>query len=335
MQGSNAESIQASAPGGEPSASRTGKFAILIWLLVPPAWLAGPGGQEWLWPFTPFANVLHVLTACALVLGVAAVLEGRRTVAVLMSLPTLALVGWSAPRLSAVEPTGAHAADLTVVSWNLGADVATPDEAAAWIAACDADVIALCELDIDVAERLTADFAERFPYRVLHPWGIDGRGVFSRYPIVEDDFLQLEGERLHLRVTLDVDGRPMRLVVCHLALEAALLGRAEGSVRDLDLLVDELLDGPPGLLVGDFNSSETSALYAGLAERLVDTFRESGSGFGFSFPMPLRYNFVPLPPFVRIDHIWRTAGLESVETWIGPDGGSDHLPVTTRLSFEL
>ncbi|MEO0651187.1 MAG: endonuclease/exonuclease/phosphatase family protein [Planctomycetota bacterium] len=316
-----------------PRRGRAGLISIGLGVLVLLAWLAGPGGQAWLWPLTPFANVLHVLTAAALVLGVAAVFEGRRVLATALVLPTLVLVGWSAPRLGSEGEAARPEADLTVVSWNLGASVASPDEAAAWIAASDADVIALCELNPEVADRLTGDFAGRFPHRILHPLGVNGRGVLSRFPIVDDEFLKLEGTRKHLRVTLDVEGRQLRLVVVHLALEAALLGRAEGSVRDVDRLVDDLLEGPPGLLVGDFNSSETSPLYNALSGRLTDTFRESGAGLGFSFPLPFRYWGVPLVPFVRIDHVWRTQGLESVRTWIGDDGGSDHLPVTTRIRF--
>lgn len=317
-----------------PRRGRAGLVSISLGLLVVLAWLAGPGGQAWLWPLTPFANVLHVLTAGALVLGVAAVFEGRKVLAVALVLPFLVLVGWSAPRLASEEPANRSGADLTLVSWNLGASVATPDEVAAWIAASRADVIALCELNPEVAARLEREFAERFPHRVFHPLGVNGRGVLSRFPILESEFLKLEGTRKHLRVTLDVEGHPLRLVVVHLALEAAILGRAEGSVRDVDLLVDDLLAGPPGLLVGDFNSSETSPLYHALARRLTDTFRESGKGLGFSFPLPFRYWGVPLVPFVRIDHVWRTDGLQSVETWIGDDGGSDHLPVTTRLAWD-
>lgn len=304
-------------------------------VLLPLAWLAGPGGVDRLWPFTLPGNLLHLLTAAALALGALSLLGGRRITGLALCVPALAFIAWGTPRLVPAEPgspaPAAGAVQLTLVNWNLGAAVASPDDAAAWIAGSDADVIALCELNPEVAERLERDFAARFPFRVLHPFGVPGRGVLSRFPILAHDFVKLEGARRHLRVTLDVNGAPLRLVVSHLALEAALLGRAEGSVRDVELLVGELLEGAPGLLVGDFNSSETSALYARLSERLVDTFRESGSGLGFSFPLPLRYKLVPLPPFVRIDHIWRTEGLESIETWIGPDGGSDHLPVTTRL----
>lgn len=38
-----------------------------------------------------------------------------------------------------------------------------------------------------------------------------------------------------------------------------------------------------------------------------------------------------LPPIVRYDYVWHTPEFESVGAWIGPDTGSDHLPVLARL----
>ncbi|QDU68615.1 endonuclease/exonuclease/phosphatase family protein [Engelhardtia mirabilis] len=313
----------------------------LHWLFaigLPASWLAGPLGVDALWFLAGPANLLHVGVALGAVLGIDALRQGRRWLGWTLLLNPIVLGAWWAPRILAPQglkaaPLGASA-DLQVVAWNLGSAVASPDDAASWIAEQDADVVALCELNAQVAAELVARLSERYPYRVLHPLGVPGRGVLSRFPIVETEFFHLEGERAHLDVTLDVNGRPLRLTVVHLSLFAALLGRADGSVRDLGPLTDGLLASPPGLLLGDFNSSETSAVYARLAASgLVNTFREAGEGLGFSFPLPGRYKGLPLPPIVRIDHVWRTPGLVARRAKVGSDGGADHLPLIVDLDF--
>jgi vancomycin resistance protein VanJ len=324
-----------SAPAG--GARRGGRW--LSWAtlaLLPLAWAAGPLGVDALWPLTGVANLLHLAVAAALVLGLAALRVRRRWLAAGLLVHPVLFCAWAAPRLwsGPMPAESAAAADLTLLCWNLGDAVCSAEEAAAFLRRSDADLVALCELNGAVATRLVDEFGSRFPHRVLHPLGVDGRGVFSRFPIRSHEFLELEGRRRHLRVELDVGGRTLHLVVVHLALQAALLGEREGSVRDLGPLVDTLLTRPPGLLLGDFNSSESSAVYRGLAARgLVDTFREAGSGAGFSFPLPFRYWGVPSVPLVRIDHVWRTAGIVATEARFGPDGGSDHLPLTVRLRF--
>lgn len=320
---------------------RPRRRALLHWsfaLALPGTWLAGPLGVGGLWLLTGPANLLHVGAALGALLGLDALRMGRRLLGGALLVHPIALGAWWLPRmqLSAPPSLGAPAHhDLTLAVWNLGAEVASPAAATAWIAESDADVVALCELDADVADALVAALGERYPHRALYPLGVAGRGVLSRFPLVAEEFFRLEGERAHLAVTLDVGGRPLDLAVVHLSLLAALLGRAEGSVRDLDILVERLAASPPGLLVGDLNSAETSAVYARLgASGLVDAFREAGRGPGFSFPLPGRYKGLPLPPFVRIDHVWRTTGLVATAARIGTDGGADHLPVIVDLRFE-
>jgi endonuclease/exonuclease/phosphatase (EEP) superfamily protein YafD len=40
-----------------------------------------------------------------------------------------------------------------------------------------------------------------------------------------------------------------------------------------------------------------------------------------------------IPPLVRIDYIWHSAGLRALQAWQGPAIGSDHLPLQAILEF--
>jgi endonuclease/exonuclease/phosphatase family metal-dependent hydrolase len=71
----------------------------------------------------------------------------------------------------------------------------------------------------------------------------------------------------------------------------------------------------------------------------VDAFAAAGSGRGWTLPRRVgrssRFNhamhWLPLRPVARIDYIWCTPGIAVEAAWLGPDAGSDHLPVLARI----
>ena len=86
----------------------------------------------------------------------------------------------------------------------------------------------------------------------------------------------------------------------------------------------------PALLLGDFNITSRSAHYAQFVKAgLVDAFRARGRGRGAT--LPARVMRLPLRPVARVDYIWHTDDLETLDGWIGAGTGSDHRPVLSRL----
>jgi endonuclease/exonuclease/phosphatase family metal-dependent hydrolase len=234
------------------------------------------------------------------------------------------------------EPTGKG---FALYNLNAGNSVAKWPRVAAEIEALDPDLVALEELNPAMAEGLVAALGSRFPYRALYPLGVAGRGLLSKHPIRSAALVERGGERGILECELEVHGRALRIHVVHLSLLAALEGVAEPTAQDLFASAESLLraareSGVPGLLVGDFNSTETSAIYGRLLELgLVDGYRLGGGGFDFSFPIGNRYPFLSSPPIVRIDHLFLTPGLSASAARLAPDAGSDHLPLYARLLF--
>lgn len=89
--------------------------------------------------------------------------------------------------------------------------------------------------------------------------------------------------------------------------------------------------GGPTILLGDFNLTDQNDSYALLRDAgLTDAFRTAGWGFGATWPV--RKLGMPFP-LVRIDYIWYSERIHCTQAWLGPDLGSDHLPLLADLTW--
>ncbi len=104
---------------------------------------------------------------------------------------------------------------------------------------------------------------------------------------------------------------------------AAFIQRADEAEEIRDIIDREDL---PFLLCGDFNATPHEWTYAKLAAGLTDAYRASGGLWGATFPSSR--------PLVRIDFILASPEWFVASTDVGPDGFSDHRPVTARLRLQ-
>jgi endonuclease/exonuclease/phosphatase family metal-dependent hydrolase len=82
----------------------------------------------------------------------------------------------------------------------------------------------------------------------------------------------------------------------------------------------------PVLVAGDFNTPVESRIYRSYWSELTNAFSEAGFGFGFTrFARWLN---------VRIDHVLVDEHWRVRDAWVGPDVGSDHLPVLADLELK-
>ncbi len=84
----------------------------------------------------------------------------------------------------------------------------------------------------------------------------------------------------------------------------------------------------PVIIAGDFNMPVESAIYRQVWGGYDNAFSKTGSGFGWT--EHARYRGVPMA--VRIDHILTGGGLVPQFCEVGPDIGSDHLPVIADVA---
>lgn len=310
-------------------------------------------------------TILHLLLFPA-PLALLILLWRRRWWLALSTLPPLLLlVVTFGPRFlpRAVAAVPADAPQITLLTFNLHSDWTAhyPEPLVEVILEADADVVAVQELSEPAAADLQAALADAYPYMALHPhelYAFAGQGVFSRYPILEDEYWRHEDDDLdsvskgHQRVVLDVAGTRLVLYNTHpmnpfLRANPLRLLTGEGfsaNINNLD--ITDLLDRAAGesgpvVLAGDFNLTELNSPYQRLVEHYTDTFREVGWGFGFTYPdwnqyaaPDIRDIRIPMFPLARLDYVFHNAQVAGLEATVWPSAGSsDHRPVLVRLAL--
>jgi vancomycin resistance protein VanJ len=304
-------------------------LALLLLIVAPLA------GEAW-WP----ADLLGYVAPAALVpLALALLLTGwpwprRRWLAwLLVATVATGLVGRGLAPATAAAPAGT--ASLTVLTYNLGNGLAEPARLATMLRQSDADIVALQEVTAATAAALAAELADRYPHQAVSGAGIPGKAVLSRYPIVTAAPLELAPGRPDLRAEIDLDGRPLTVIVAHPApprLHAGSIAITDATRHQREQVTALATGSGPALLLGDLNLTDRHATYQRLTVAgLTDAFASAGAGPGFTFPA--RLGLVPALPVMRIDYIWHTGHFTTQAAWVGPDAGSDHLPVLARLTW--
>jgi endonuclease/exonuclease/phosphatase family metal-dependent hydrolase len=98
---------------------------------------------------------------------------------------------------------------------------------------------------------------------------------------------------------------------------------AEEAAQYVGGLSDEVI------VAGDFNMPTDSAIYRQVWAGLTNAFSRCGWGFGYTeWPSSRVCRFG-----VRIDHVLTGPAWRPQRCWVGPDVGSDHLPVVADLGL--
>ena len=87
--------------------------------------------------------------------------------------------------------------------------------------------------------------------------------------------------------------------------------------------------GDEKIIAGDFNLSTDSTIYRKYWSNYQNAF--SKTGFGYGHTKKTTINIFKYKS--RIDHILSTPQFKPVRTWIGPDFGSDHLPLIAEFEY--
>jgi len=232
---------------------------------------------------------------------------------------------------------------FVAMTHNVANGLARPDDLTTLLRNSHADVIGLEELAADQAIAIERDLNDLYPYQTLHPLGIPGKGLISRFPIASSELVSLYPDRPDLLVTLHGLAEPIRIIVAH---PPPPRFRKSGFHFDLatrsqiDGLIDLATPDGPTILMGDFNAPERHRSLRQLTSAgLIDAFRAAGGCS--TLPLRLaRYAYkgnrlgnLRLPPLLRVDYIWHTAELNTIAARVGRSSGSDHLPVLARVEL--
>jgi vancomycin resistance protein VanJ len=234
---------------------------------------------------------------------------------------------------------------IGVMTYNVGNGMAQPSRLVALLREVGGDLVGLQELAADQAEAIARDLSDLYPYQVLSPTGFSGKGLLSRYPVLATEQLRLYPARPDLRAILDVDGVRLQVLVAHPPpprLQRSGIRFDPVALRQLEALARLAVEHAPAVLLGDLNLTRRNPVYARFAAAgLADAFAVAGVGRGWTLPRRLGQaagfdhglHALPLRPVARVDYIWYTSALQAEAAWVGPDGGSDHLPVLARLAL--
>jgi vancomycin resistance protein VanJ len=235
----------------------------------------------------------------------------------------------------------AHQA-LRVMTFNLGAHLGQPEALIDLVADQKADLVALQEMTSEIAQTFEQEFSAVYPYRVSRPG--ETTGLFSRHPILEQEWIApTGGGRSYIRAVVEWKDETVEIFVVH-PLPPGLewyrdtaipvgLHDAGPQKQIQEIRRRAAAEDGPVLIVGDFNMSDQSRGYTGMAEAFVDAYRAGGWGFGFTFPKGLQIGRIPLPgPFIRMDYIFHSDAFCTDWARVGCGGGSDHCYVLAQLA---
>jgi len=298
--------------------------ALLTWAL----WLALAIGYfgTFSWPLDLFANFrVQYMALFALSVILLTIARRRKTaiIALLGTALTTASMASYFPEQRAPQLSAGPFRVLTFNVWFRNEELA---RVARYLETSDADVVILHEVDLQLIEQY-ADLMPSYPYRTMSPNVRRVSAIFSRWPIRDVEHLQIPNRITRItRVALDWRGTRVAVVGAHLrwpfgtkawarTAELALIAKTAHRVAE------------PLIVAGDFNMTPWS--------RYFDRFTaESGLsdctlGHGLLATWPAQF----LPARIRIDQCfasthWRVRGAS-----VGPDLGSDHLPLIADLEL--
>lgn len=223
-------------------------------------------------------------------------------------------------------PTAAVAGDpLELVSLNVLADNAERDRVLAYLRHRDADLVVLVEIDAAWAAALDA-LAPRYPHRVVEPRDdMFGIAVLSKLPLASPRVEQVADGPPVILATLPRGGRGCLLVAVH---PRAPITAAWSASRDAQLAaIGEIAaaESRPVIVAGDLNATPWSHGFRQLVR--PRGLRDSARGRG----LQPTWNARRWAPRIPIDHVIVSPEVQVLSRTIGPDVGSDHLPVEATL----
>lgn len=305
----------------------------ILFVLLPSLAAVGAGAASFLgrlwWPFDLLSSFRPHLTvgliAAALVLFGA---RWRRS-ALAVALLALGSAATIAPLFIAPEaPDTSGSPSFRVITFNVQGSNARFHEVVDWVLQQDADVVVLHEATFDWTDAFEAAGG---PLEIVPGWS-PGRdfGTLALVPpgaSVESYGFRITDPRA-VEIGFDVDGTPIRLLSVH-PLSPGGPNRNEVRDRHLDFAAEwaAALDGVRTVVAGDFNATPWSHAFRAVQRR--GDLENSQRGYGLELSFPTTASWLLQVP---IDHVLYSEGLAVVDRRLGPELGSDHVPVIVDLA---
>ncbi len=234
-----------------------------------------------------------------------------------------------------VPPASASNVDksLKVMSFNVFQRNTEVDALISIILEQDPDILALQEVTPEIGDQMVSKLSDRYPYHTLDLLGDEmGQGLMSRYPIQQ---LSATPDYHYQTAIVDAPLGSIQIFNIHSPTLFPFSWKEHWQIQrsffESVLIEINQVEGPK-IVLGDFNTTPLTELYALLTDDLSDTHLESGWGFGFSYPARPKLGISLPTPLLRIDYIFTSDHFTSVNTQVLKESGdSDHRPIKTEL----
>ncbi|MGC9395940.1 MAG: endonuclease/exonuclease/phosphatase family protein [Anaerolineae bacterium] len=239
---------------------------------------------------------------------------------------------------------------MTVMTFNIWGGSQSSETARVIVENGSPDLVALQEVTPDMAGVLLEEIGDLYPYRLLAAEGTyRGMAVLSRFPLTEIETPHLAHPWWEVQVMrVEADAGAFILynvhphatnILVYIEEGTAMAAEVRSSMAIRQQLVETLVtdfshrDGPI-VVVGDFNSTDQSDVYALMQKHLIDAYRASGWGFGHTFPAYAgSFRGIPIFPLqMRLDMVFISEDFRATRAWVSRTyGESDHRPLLTEL----
>jgi endonuclease/exonuclease/phosphatase family metal-dependent hydrolase len=197
----------------------------------------------------------------------------------------------------------------------------------------DPDILALQEVTPDIGDQMVSKLSDRYPYHTIDLLDDEmGQALMSRYPIQQ---LSATPDYHYQTAIVDTPLGSIQIFNIHSPTLFPFSWKEHWQIQrsffEGVLIEINQVEGPK-IVLGDFNTTPLTELYALLTDDLSDTHLESGWGFGFSYPARPKLGIRLPTPLLRIDYIFTSDHFISVNTQVLKESGdSDHRPIKTEL----
>jgi vancomycin resistance protein VanJ len=314
------------------------RFIILVVLLLIATLCAAAGTQHWILElfchFQPVYAVMSAICAIALLL-----LYAWRWVALAVGLALWN--GYPVARVLLQEETPAAKVSpptqrqFTVFHFNVGRTHEQPNRIGSYLQrnAKIIDAVVLIETTHDFAVALD-ELKAQYPHQIRHfeesPFGIV---VLSKHPFAIDSISYIPAERFpHIEATIKLPGRETPLALYAIHAPPPISGQlAYERNRKLDYVARAAAAQAKAtpIVVGDFNVTPWSPYFQRFA---ADSgLRDARTPREFEHTWPVTFEHAKIG--LAIDHSFAHPSLPLIKRVIGPDLGSDHMPVTVTFGY--
>jgi endonuclease/exonuclease/phosphatase family metal-dependent hydrolase len=290
-----------------------------------------PGYAVMVMAFTPY------VAAWTLVPLVAALLARKWLLSAVAALAALLMAVAVLPRALPDRDRGpAGGVPLTIMTINMFIGAADPAAVVKLVRDNDVAVLAVQEFTPQAADGLDrAGLGDLLPYKALaDELGTTGSGLYSKYPMTGQGSQRFNGDNLQegnmqAYATIQPPGAgPLVVESAHplapYSLEALPSWRA-----DLDEEPRPSKDGPPRILLGDFNSTLD---HQPLRELIADGYRDAADTVGKGLIATWGpYAGKPIPP-VTLDHVLVDQRIGVKDVQVHGVSGSDHRSVIAFIT---